>query len=146
MTNEEFQNRVLQELSSLKTEVSSMKSELSSVKTEVSGMKTELSSLKTEVSGMKTEQSSMKTEQSSMKTELSDMKAQQQENTDLINALIHNVAVANAKLDGLTISTATKESVIRVSKNIDRLGTDMSFLVRKAAEHDDDIRELRQIK
>ncbi len=139
MTNEEFQNRVLQELSSLKTEVSSMKSELSSVKTEVSGMKTELSSVKTE-------QSSMKTEQSSMKTELSDMKAQQQENTDLINALIHNVAVANAKLDGLTISTATKESVIRVSKNIDRLGTDMSFLVRKAAEHDDDIRELRQIK
>ena len=77
---------------------------------------------------------------------LSNLETQQQENTDLINALIHNVTVANAKLDGLTISTATRESVVRVGKNVDRLGTDMSFLLRKAAEHDDDIRELRQAK
>ena len=84
--------------------------------------------------------------QNQIKTDISDIKAQQQENTDLINALIHNVTVANAKLDGLTISTATKESVVRLSKNIDSLGTDISFLVRKAAEHDDNIRELRQAK
>ena len=46
--------------------------------------------------------SGLETNMSSIKTELSDLKAQQQENTDLINALIHNVTVANAKLDGLT--------------------------------------------
>ena len=46
--------------------------------------------------------SGLETNMSSIKTELSDLKAQQQENTDLINALIHDVTVANAKLDGLT--------------------------------------------
>lgn len=78
--------------------------------------------------------------------ELSAIKAQQRENTDVINALVHNIEVANAKIDGLTLNTATKNAVIRLDKNIDRLATDISFLVRKAAEHDDDIRELRHAK
>jgi len=35
---------------------------------------------------------------------------------------------------------------LRIEKHLNRLATDISFLVRKAAEHDDDIRELRQVK
>jgi hypothetical protein len=78
--------------------------------------------------------------------ELAHIKAQQKENTDLISALIHNTEMANAKIDGLTVNTASNESVSRIEKHLNRLATDISFLVRKAAEHDDDIRELRQVK
>ena len=48
--------------------------------------------------------------------ELSAIKTQQQENTDLINALIHNIEVANAKIDGLTLNTATKNAVLKQKK------------------------------
>lgn len=33
-----------------------------------------------------------------------------------------------------------------MEKKIDRIAADVTFLVRKAAEHEDDIRSLRQIK
>lgn len=97
-----------------------------------------------------------------LKKEVSTIKGQNEENTGYVKTLLHRAEELDAKFDGLlhnTLSkealvtlatkedinnTASKESLARVEKSIDDIGADLSFLVRKAAKHDDDIRNLRK--
>lgn len=83
MTNEEFQELVL--------------SELKGIKSDVFGVKSEITEMKSDISGMKSEMTDMKSDISSMKSEISTMKGQQQENTGIIKALLHNQGLTNAK-------------------------------------------------
>lgn len=85
-----------------------------------------------------------------IKDEMISVKSQLDENTRIINVLLHRTEELDAKFDGLLLTTATKESIARLEakmatkEDIDRLAHDVNFLVRKAAEHDDDIRRLRK--
>lgn len=82
--------------------------------------------------------------------QLEPIKSQLDENTGIVKALMHRIDELDAKFDGLLTTTATKASIERLEakaaskEDIDRLAYDTSFLVRKAAEHDDDIRRLRK--
>lgn len=97
-----------------------------------------------EVSGIKGEVFSIKSEVQDLSVRMKSLESQARENTDVIKAIQHNTEIIGAKVDALTVTTASKESMTALSKNVDDIGSDLSFLVRKAAKHDDDIRQLRQ--
>jgi uncharacterized phage infection (PIP) family protein YhgE len=80
-------------------------------------------------------------------------KTQQDENTRLLDALMHRSEEMDAKFDGLLHNTAAKESITvlseqlkAVNQRIDRMAMDVNFLVRKAAEHEADIFEFKKVK
>ncbi|MCX7780345.1 MAG: hypothetical protein N2491_05430 [Negativicutes bacterium] len=157
MTNEEFQKLVLEELFGIKSEISGLKSEISGLNSEVSGLKSEISGIKfeisdlnSEISGIKSEISGIKSEISGIKSEISGIKSQLSENTQIIKALMHRTEELDAKFDGLLHTTATKDALInfenKITTQLDRMAGDITFLVRKTAEHDDDIRALRRAK
>ena len=74
------------------------------------------------------------------------MDGQLRENTDYIKSLLHRTEELDAKFDGILHTTASKDAIKALDTKIDRVAADMTFLVRKAAEHEDDIRNLKLIK
>lgn len=101
--NEQILKEILNEMKSMKAEMNSMKSE----------MKSEINSVKSEMSSMKTE---IKSIQREMVT-----KSDMEENTRILRALEHASQVQAAEMEGLKLSTATKESVARLEAKIDRV-------------------------
>ena len=66
---------------------------------------------------METKQDRFSSQLSALQTEVSDMRAQQDENTAIFKALVHNVEVANDKIDGLALSTLSKETADFATKD-----------------------------
>ena len=93
MTNEEFQGLVLEQLAGLKTDISDLKTDVSALKTDVSALKTDVSSLREQTS----------------------------ENSQFIQALLHRTEELDAKLDGLAVNTASKESIADLDAKFDVL-------------------------
>jgi archaellum component FlaC len=62
MTNEEFQQIVLEKLGQLETELNSVTAKLGEVHNDLNGVKIELSEVKDDVAGIKTELSEVKTQ------------------------------------------------------------------------------------
>ena len=81
-----------------------------------------------------------------IKEEITAIKGQQSENSNYIQALLHRSEELDAKFDGLLHTTASKDAFKSLDAKLDRVAADMTFLVRKAAEHEDDIRNLKLIK
>jgi chromosome segregation ATPase len=81
---------------------------------------------------------------------LATLEGQLQENTQFIHALLHRTEELDAKFDSLLLTTLTKDSLSRVElkmatkEDIDRIAFDIHFLVRKTAEHDTEIRQIRK--
>jgi chromosome segregation ATPase len=90
---------------------------------------------------------SMETEQKEMKADIKLIKTQQSEHGKIIQEVRHAQKAQKAQIDQLVINTAhisgKQEELIQT---VDRLDGDVSFLVRKAAEHEEDIRDLRRAK
>lgn len=118
MSNEEFQKIVVEQLSVINNELSTVRSELSTVKSELSAVRSELSAVK----------------------------GQLDENTQIIKVLMHRTEELDAKFDGLLHTAATKDAIAKLAtkEDLDAIAEDVSFLVRKAAEHDSAIRKLRR--
>ena len=74
MTNDAFQQIVLEKLGQLETGLNGMKSELGEVKNDVTGIKTELNEVKNDVAGIKTELGEVKNDVAGIKIELSEVK------------------------------------------------------------------------
>ncbi|MGE5583110.1 MAG: hypothetical protein ACM3X9_11325 [Bacillota bacterium] len=69
------------------------------------------------------------------------------EHGEILQALRHGQEVQKAEIDRLNITVAhIQEEQVEIREIIDNMAGDVSFLVRKAAKHDDDIRELKRIK
>lgn len=92
MTNEEFQKLVLGQFAELKSEVSSLKNDMASLKSEVSVVKSDMST-----------------------------KTQQDETLQIVKDIQHNSEVLNAKVDGLTVTTASQEAVADLDAKFDVL-------------------------
>ena len=76
MTNEAFQQIVLDKLGQLETELNSVTAKLGEVHNDLNGVKIELSEVKDDVAGIKTELSEVKDDVAGIKTELSEVKTQ----------------------------------------------------------------------
>jgi hypothetical protein len=92
MTNEEFQKIVLDQFAELTSEVSGLKNDISSLKSEVSAIKSDMGT-----------------------------KDQQDETLQIVKAIQHNSEMLNAKVDGLTVTTASKEAVADLDAKFDVL-------------------------
>lgn len=56
-----------------------------------------------------------------LETKLGNLEGRTKENTDLIHALINRTDIIDAKLDGLTVSTASKEALDQIDAKLDVL-------------------------
>jgi DNA mismatch repair ATPase MutS len=66
---------------------------------------------------------------------------------EMLSAILHAQEMQKAQIDQLTITTAkTDGQVVQIAESQDQIADDIDFLVRKAAKHDKDIRELRRVK
>lgn len=119
---------------------------LKEVLSEVKGLKTEVGGLKAEVQGISSRMDKLETKFDSLETKVDTMDGQLRENTDYIKSLLHRTEELDAKFDGILHTTASKDAIKALDTKIDRVAADMTFLVRKAAEHEDDIRNLKLIK
>ena len=69
------------------------------------------------------------------------------EHSEILQALRHGQETQKAEIDRLNITVAgIQGEQVEIREILDNLAGDVSFLVRKAAKHDDDIRELKRIK
>jgi len=86
----------------------------------------------------------------SIRNQFSEVNTQLSETNQIVKALMHRTDELDAKFDGLLNTTVTKtalaESESRITLKLDRMAGDLSFLLRKAVDHDDEIRELRRAK
>ena len=117
---------------------------LKEILSEIKSMKSEMNSIKKEMV-TKSEFNSIKQEVDSIKKQMV-TKEDIDETNRILGALEHRSQVQGAEIEQLRLSTASKESIDRIETTLDRIGTDLSYLVRKAVQHDDDIRELRRAK
>lgn len=79
-----------------------------------------LKEILSEMKSMKSEITSIKSEMKSMKSEMV-TKSDMEENTRILRALEHASQVQAAEMEGLKLTTATKESVARIEAKIDRV-------------------------
>ncbi len=86
------------------------------------------------------ELSGIKGQLNELTNDIGSVKGQLNENTQLIKALLHRTDELDAKYDSLLHTTATKDTIGSINTKLDRMAADITFLVRKAAEHEDDIR------
>jgi len=78
---------------------------------------------------------------------LDKVEAGQKEQGEILQAVRHAQEIQKAELDRLNITAAhIQGEQVEIRETIDNTAGDVSFLVRKAAKHDDDIRELKRIK
>lgn len=93
---------------------------------------------KEDINAIQCEISQIKQEVSAIKQEMG-TKVQQHENTDMIKAILHNQEASNAKLEFLTLNTATHEHVVRMEAKFDCLN---DRLFNQEAE----LRQLKAVK
>jgi len=84
--------------------------------------------------------------QRELQNDVSNIKGQLEETNQITRSLLHRTEELDAKFDGLLHNTASKDSIAHLESKMERMAGDINFLVRKAAEHEDDIRNLRLIK
>lgn len=89
-----------------------------------------LKQLLTEIQGLKEVQDQIINRLDNLQVE--NIEGQATKNSSSMNALTHQVEELNAKYDELLNVTARKDSIMRLSENINKLAADMTFLVRKA--------------
>lgn len=83
---------------------------------------------------------------SALQAEVSDMRAQQDENTAIIKALVHNVEIANAKIDGLALSTLSKDAAASFATKADiaMIDAKLDILTIRQTTQEAHIRLLKQ--
>ena len=81
----------------------------------------EIKGIKEEVKDLKGDVKDLKTGQQQIIERIDNLEGQTRENTDIIKAVQHNTEVLNAKVDGLTVNTANKESIANLDAKFDVL-------------------------
>lgn len=150
MTTEEFQKIVLQKFDLLESEISATKlqiqennsqirtvqSQLQAANTQIKDVKSQITDSNTQIQEIKSQISDSNTQIQEIKLQISDSNAQIQEiksqisnsnsqiteQTDMLKAILHNQEFVNAKIEGLTLTTAKIESVQQLQQEVNVLG------------------------
>ncbi|MCD8220754.1 MAG: hypothetical protein LUD07_00935 [Clostridiales bacterium] len=110
---------ILDEIRSLKTDVSDMRANMTEMKTDISDLKTEVSALKADMVEVKTEVSALKADMVEVKTEVSALKTDMAEVKADISGMKEEIRNINLVLEN------------DISKRIDIIGEGHDFINRK---------------
>ncbi|MCE5285532.1 MAG: hypothetical protein LLG02_06770 [Pelosinus sp.] len=163
MTNEDFQKLLLEELANIKTRLTSIDGRVGNIESQQKNADVRLTNIESQLKATDVRLANVESQfkitdvrltniESQLKTtdvRLSNVESQLTETNGIVKALMHRTEELDAKLDGLAMNTASKEALTRIEANMAtkrdlfNVADDVSFLVRKAAEHDLAIRKLR---
>ena len=110
-------------LRTLTTDLSSVKTELQTVKTQQDEHSKVLRTLTTDLSSVKIQQDEHSSVLHALTTDLSGVKTQLEEHGQILQAVLHNQEVANAEIEGIKLTMATSESVRTIDAKFDLLNT-----------------------
>jgi len=142
MTNDAFQQIVLEKLGQLETGLNGMKSELGEVKNDVTGIKTELNEVKNDVAGIKTELSEVKNDVAGIKTELGEVK------NDVAGIKIE-LSEVKTKLDAVCEQTAVlTEFKTDTAQHFADIKETLGFVLHKEIENERElyVLKMKQVK
>jgi chromosome segregation ATPase len=124
-----------------------MENVLEQILEKLSNLDDKVTGLDNKVTSLDNKVNSLNNKVSGMETDLKLIKTQQSEHGAILQAVHHAQETQKAQIDQLTINTAhLSGQQEEMNQTVDRLSGDVSFLVRKAAEHEEDIRNLRRAK
>lgn len=86
--------------------------------------------------------------QQALQENIGNITGQLNENTALIHAMIHNLEMANAKIDGLVVNTVSKEVLENLAnkEDIKRLDTKFEIINSKLFNQEVEIHQLKAVK
>ena len=131
MTQEEFQNLVLQKFDSIDKKFDSIDKKFDSIDKRFDSMDKSFNSM---AEDLKT-----------LKSDVKGIKTQQEEHGQILQALLHNQEVANARLEGLEISKATVESIEKLATK-DDLKACMKLMNNRMFEQELEVEKLKLVK
>ena len=86
--------------------------------TKIDKLDTEVSGIKVDMTGMKLNMAIMKADMTAMNSAMA-TKTQQDENTQVIKAILHSIETANAELNGLKLTTLNKDALVHLATKED---------------------------
>ncbi len=125
-----------------------METILQEILTEIKGLKAETRRTNGSIQELKTVVSTLTGKLELLDTNVENAAIQQQENTDIIKALLYNMEEFNAKLDGLILHTASKDSLQNLStkEDIHQLDIKINRLSGQLSSHETEIHRLKAVR
>jgi len=121
---------------------------LQEILTEIKGLKAEIRRTNGTIQELKAVVSTLNGKLELLDTNVENAAIQQQENTDIIKALLYNMEEFNAKLDGLILHTASKDSLQNLStkEDIHQLDIKINRLSGQLSSHETEIHRLKAVR
>lgn len=121
---------------------------LQEILTEIKGLKAETRRTNGSIQELKAVVSTLNGKLELLDTNVENAAIQQQENTDIIKALLYNMEEFNAKLDGLILHTASKDSLQNLStkEDIHQLDIKINRLSGQLSSHETEIHRLKAVR
>ena len=125
-----------------------METILQEILTEIKGLKAETRRTNGSIQELKAVVSTLTAKLELLDTNVENAAIQQQENTDIIKALLYNMEEFNAKLDGLILHTASKDSLQNLStkEDIQQLDIKINRLSGQLSSHETEIHRLKAVR
>ena len=125
-----------------------METILQEILTEIKGLKAETRRTNGSIQELKAVVSTLNGKLKLLDTNVENAAIQQQENTDIIKALLYNMEEFNAKLDGLILHTASKNSLQNLStkEDIQQLDIKINRLSGQLSSHETEIHRLKAVR
>lgn len=125
-----------------------METVLQEILTEIKSLKAEARRTNGSIQELKAVVSTLNGKLELLDTNAENAAVQQQENTDIIKALLYNMEEFNAKLDGLILHTASKDSLQNLStkEDIHQLDIKISRLSGQLSSHETEIHRLKAVR
>lgn len=121
---------------------------LQEILTEIKSLKAEARRTNGSIQELKAVVSTLNGKLELLDTNAENAAVQQQENTDIIKALLYNMEEFNAKLDGLILHTASKDSLQNLStkEDIHQLDIKINRLSGQLSSHETEIHRLKAVR
>ena len=125
-----------------------MEALLQQILAEIKSLKNDSTRTKEALNEMSHELRDIRSLMKNFAAKLENSSSQQTENTDIIKAILYNMEEFNAKLDGLTLHTASKEALNAVATKTDLIpiSEKLNQLTAGLASHETEIRRLKAVK
>ena len=125
-----------------------METVLQEILTEIKSLKAEARRTNGSIQELKAVVSTLNGKLELLDTNAENAAVQQQENTDIIKALLYNMEEFNAKLDGLILHTASKDSLQNLStkEDIHQLDIKINRLSGQLSSHETEIHRLKAVR